>query len=195
VGDDDHWFGGGSAAADLGDFGPTYGDAEKLPAVFTRGVMLDVARWRGVDCLAKGEAITAADLQAAAAAQQTDIERWDVVLVRTGYMSLWPDAEKMARHRTPGPDLSAAAWLAERGVVATGSDTETYEVQPAVDVGQPANPQPVHTHLLIERGIYLMESLDLEHIAADRVYEFCFVALPLKIRGATGSMIDPLAVV
>ena len=195
VGDDDHWFGGGSAAADLGDFGPTHGDAEKLPAVFTRGVMLDVARWRGVDCLAKGEAITAADVQAVAAAQQTDIERWDVVLVRTGYMSLWPDTEKMARHRTPGPDLSAGAWLAERGVVATGSDTETYEVQPALDVGQPANPQPVHTHLLIERGIYLMESLDLEQIAADRVYEFCFVALPLKIRGATGSMIDPLAVV
>jgi kynurenine formamidase len=53
----------------------------------------------------------------------------------------------------------------------------------------------VHTHLLIERGIYLMESLDLEQLAADRVYEFCFVALPLKIRGATGSMIDPLAAV
>jgi kynurenine formamidase len=110
-------------------------------------------------------------------------------------MSLWPDTEKMARHRTPGPDLSAAAWLAERGVVATGSDTETFEVQPAPDLGHPANPQPVHTHLLIERGIYLMESLDLEQLAANRVYEFCFVALPLKIRGATGSMIDPLAAV
>jgi kynurenine formamidase len=130
-----------------------------------------------------------------AASQQIEIERWDVVLVRTGYMSLWPDSEKMARHRTPGPDLSAAAWLAERGVVATGSDTETFEVQPAPDLGHPANPQPVHTHLLIERGIYLMESLDLEQLAADRVYEFCFVALPLKIRGATGSMIDPLAAV
>jgi kynurenine formamidase len=195
VGEDDHWFGGGTAAADLGDFGPTYGDAQKLPALFTRGVLLDVAGWRGVDCLAKGEAVTAADLQAVAVAQEIDIERWDVVLVRTGYMSLWPDTERMARHRTPGPDLSAAAWLAERGVVATGSDTETYEVQPALDLGLPANPQPVHTHLLIERGIYLMESLDLEQIAADRVYEFCFVALPLKIRGATGSMIDPLAAV
>jgi kynurenine formamidase len=195
VGDDDHWFGGGSADADLGDFGPTHGDAEKLPAIFTRGVLLDVAGWRGVDCLAKGEAITAADLQAVAAAQKIDIEQWDVVLIRTGYMSLWPDMKKMAQHRTPGPDLSAAAWLAERGVVATGSDTETYEVQPAPDLGQPANPQPVHTHLLIERGIYLLESLDLEQIATDRVYEFCFVALPLKIRGATGSMIDPLAAI
>jgi kynurenine formamidase len=53
----------------------------------------------------------------------------------------------------------------------------------------------VHTHLLIERGIYLMESLDLEGLARDRLYEFLFVALPLKIRGATGSMVDPVAVV
>ena len=100
----------------------------------------------------------------------------------------------MAEHRGPGPDISAARWLAERRVVATGSDTETYEVQPAPDPGTPRNPQPVHTHLLIELGIYLMESLDLEGLAADEVYEFLFVALPLKIRGATGSMLDPVAV-
>ena len=97
--------------------------------------------------------------------------------------------------RRPGPDLSAAEWLLERGVIATGTDTETYEVQPAPDRGTPANPQPVHVRLLIENGIYLMESLYLEELARERVYEFLFVALPLKIRGATGSMIDPLAVV
>jgi kynurenine formamidase len=53
----------------------------------------------------------------------------------------------------------------------------------------------VHTRLLIERGVYIMESLDLERLAADGVHEFLFVALPLKIAGATGSMLDPLAVV
>jgi kynurenine formamidase len=53
----------------------------------------------------------------------------------------------------------------------------------------------VHTLLLIENGVYIMESLDLEALARDRVYEFLFVALPVKIRGATGSMVDPLAVV
>ena len=62
-------------------------------------------------------------------------------------------------------------------------------------MGTPANPQPVHTLLLIENGIHLMESLDLEALARDRVYEFLFVALPLKIRGATASMVDPLAVI
>ena len=78
---------------------------------------------------------------------------------------------------------------------ATGSDTETFEVQPAPDMGEPANPQPVHTLLLIERGIYIMESLDLEGLAKSGAREVLFVALPLKIRGATGSMIDPVAVI
>ena len=68
-------------------------------------------------------------------------------------------------------------------------------VQPAPEHGHPRNPQPVHTHLLIENGVYIMESLDLETIAADRVYEFLFVGLPTKVKGATGSMLDPVAVV
>ncbi|MFQ5967411.1 MAG: cyclase family protein, partial [Acidimicrobiia bacterium] len=116
-------------------------------------------------------------------------------LIRTGYLAFWPDAEEMAKYKTAGPDLSAAEWLLERGVVITGTDTETYEVQPAPDRGEPSNPQPVHTRLLIENGIYLIESAYLEEIAAEKVYEFLFVALPLKIRGATGSMMDPLAVI
>jgi kynurenine formamidase len=194
LGPEGRWYGGGNAREHLGDFGPTVGDASHLPSFFTRGVLLDAAGWRGVTCLDKGEPLTADDLQAIARDQGVEVREWDVVLVRTGYMSLWPDAERMAAHLTPGPDISAARWLSERGVIATGSDTETYEVQPAPDPGVPANPQPVHAHLLIERGIYLFESLDLEQLAADGVYEFLFVALPLKIRGATGSMLDPLAV-
>ena len=117
-----------------------------------------------------------------------------MALVRTGYMRHWPDEEVKAEHRGPGPDVSAARLLAERGVVATGSDTETYEVQPAPDPGEPANPQPVHTLLLIERGIYLMESLYLEGLAAAAAHEF----LSWRCRcasGATGSMIDPVAVI
>jgi kynurenine formamidase len=194
IGDDMHWY-GGNADAHLGDSGPTVNDASSLPPFFTRGVLLDAAGHRGVACLPKGSAIDATELQAIASAQQVSVERWDVVVIRTGYMSLWPDAEAMAEHRTPGPDLSAAQWLLERGVIATGTDTETYEVQPAPDPGPTGNPQPVHTLLLIENGIYLMESLDLEALARERVYEFLFVALPLKIRGATGSMVDPVAVV
>jgi len=120
---------------------------------------------------------------------------WDVVLFRTGYLSLWPDNEAMTAHRGPGPDIDVARWMIGRGVVAAGSDTESFEVQPAPDRGPNGNPQPVHTALLIENGVYILESVDLEELAAKQIREFCFVALPLKIKGATGSMVDPVAII
>lgn len=195
VGDDSHWFGGGNTAEHLTDHGPSVGDAEKLPPFFTRGVMLDPPTFRGIDALPAGEPVDADEMTAITEAQGVEVKPWDVVLIRTGYLKYWPDADAMAEHKTAGPDLSAAEWLLERGVIATGTDTETYEVQPAPDRGEPSNPQPVHTKLLIENGIYLLESVYLEELARDRIYEFLFVALPLKIRGATGSMVDPLAVI
>jgi len=139
--------------------------------------------------------VTAAEVGAIEAATGAAARAGDVALFRTGYLGAWPEAEALARRRGAGPDISAARLLADRGVVAVGSDTETFEVQPAPDPGEPANPQPVHTLLLIERGVYIMESLDLEALAAAAVREFLFVALPLAIRGATGSMVDPVAVV
>ncbi|GAY07954.1 cyclase family protein [Pseudonocardia sp. N23] len=195
IGDENRWYGGANATEHLGDFGPTVGDASSMPAMFTRGVLLDLAAHRGVDALPAGAAVDAAEVQDICAAQGVTIEQWDVVLFRTGYMGKWPDEARMAEHRTAGPDISVARMLTERGVIAAGSDTETFEVQPAPDPGSPANPQPVHVHLLVDNGVYIMESLDLEELAAARVYEFLFVALPLKIAGATGSMVDPLAVV
>lgn len=195
IGDDNHWYGGGNTADHLTDHGPRVGDAEHLPPFFTRGVLLDPPAHRGVDALEAGEPVGAEELQAVAEAQGVEVREWDVVLIRTGYLKYWPDAAAMEAHKTAGPDLSAAEWLLERGVVATGTDTETYEVMPTPDRGSPANPQPVHTKLLIENGIYLLESIYLEEIARDRVYEFLFVMLPLKIRGATGSMVDPVAMV
>jgi kynurenine formamidase len=194
VGADDRW-NGGSAQRHLGDFGPLRGDATEIPPLWRRGVLYDVPAHRGVDHLGRGEAVTAHEVEEIESATGAAAGAGDVALVRTGYMRHWPDAERMAEHRGPGPDESAARLLAERGVIATGSDTETFEVQPAPDPGEPANPQPVHTLLLIERGIYIMESLDLEGLAKSGAREFLFVALPLKIRGATGSMIDPVAVV
>lgn len=194
IGDDDHWF-GGNAIEHLGDFGPLRGDASELEPIWRRGLLYDVPRHRGVNSLAAGEPVTADELQEIGRANGIRVpESGDVVLVRTGYLSHWPDRAGLAAHRGAGPDISAADWLVARDVFATGSDTETYEVQPAPDPGVPSNPQPVHTRLLIEHGIYMFEGLYLEELAADRVTEFLFVALPLKIRGATGSMVDPIAV-
>jgi kynurenine formamidase len=194
IGPEDRW-NAGSAREHLGDFGPLRGDATEIPPLWRRGVLYDVPGHRGVPFLGRGESVGAAELEEIEAASGVAARAGDVALVRTGYMRHWPDGERMAEQRGPGPDASAARLLADRGVVATGSDTETYEVQPTPDPGEPSNPQPVHTLLLIERGIYIMESLDLEELAAAGAAEFLFVALPLRIRGATGSMIDPVAVV
>jgi kynurenine formamidase len=194
IGEDDHWYGGGNAREHLGDRGPTFGDAAKLPPFLTRGVLLDVPGYRGIEALPAHEPVTGAELQAVADHQGVAVRPGDVVLVRSGYLAHWPDPDRLAQHVTAGPDLSAARWLLDQGVVACGSDTETFEVQPAPDPGTPANPQPVHTLLLIENAIYLFESIYLEELARDSVHEFLFVALPLKVSGATGSMLDPVAI-
>ena len=193
IGAEDRWH-GGSARTDLGDFGPLKGDATEIRPLWRRGVLYDVPGVRGTESLGAGEVITASELESIEREHGVAAGAGDVALVRTGYLAHWPDPEALDAHRGAGPDLSAARLLAERGVIATGSDTETYEVQPAPDRGTPANPQPVHTLLLIERGIYILESLDLEELARTGVREFLFVALPLAIRGATGSMLDPIAV-
>ncbi|MBK5248011.1 MAG: cyclase family protein [Actinomycetales bacterium] len=195
IGEDDHWYGGGNAREHLGDRGPTWGDGAKLPPFITRAVLLDVPGYRGVEALPAHEPVTGEELQAVAAHQDVVVRPGDVVLIRSGYLAHWPVPDRLAQHVTAGPDLSAAQWLLEQGVVACGSDTETFEVQPAPDLGSPANPQPVHTLLLIENAIYLFECIYLEELARDSVHEFLFVALPLKIRGATGSMLDPIAIV
>ncbi|HZO06088.1 MAG TPA: cyclase family protein [Solirubrobacterales bacterium] len=192
VGEDNHWFGGNKAAEKLGDFGPLVCDAAAIPTIITRGVLLDVAGHRGVPVLPKAEGVSAEELQEVAAAQGTELRRGDTVLIRTGYVGLYPDAERMAEHAGPGINKGAAIWLVEQGAVAVAGDTEALEQGPCAD---PENPHAVHTVLLVENGIYIMEMLNMEQLAADKVREFLFVALPCKIRGATGSMIRPVALV
>ena len=136
-------------------------------------MLYDVPGHRGVESLPAGEPIGADELLAIEAEHGVAAGAGDVALVRTGYLAHWPDPDALAAHRGAGPDLSAARLLADRGVLATGSDTETYEVQPAPDRGTPANPQPVHTLLLIERGIYILEGLDLEVLRAPASTSSC----------------------
>ena len=73
-----------------------------------------------------------------------------------------------------------------------GADNEALEVLPSTD---PRNPLPVHTELLIRRGVYILELVYLEDLAEAGDYEFLFVCLPLRISGGTGSMVRPLAIV
>ena len=191
AGGDDRWYGGSPAAEWLGDFGPRRNDASTLPPLIRRGVLVDVARELGVPRLERSHPISREEVQKTLERSGTDLRQGDVVLVRTGQMSVWPDREQMELTAGSGIDLSAAELFADRGVVAVGVDTESCEVVPST---VPGNPHPVHRRLLVEAGIYIIENIDLEPLSARRVTEFLFIALPLKIRGATASMLRPIAV-
>ncbi len=192
AGDDAHWYGGYAAAEHSGDFGARRADASTMPPILTRGVLLDVPAHRGVDALDSGSPVDAAEVAAIMAAQGTTVRQGDVVLVRTGYMAYWPhDLEGAGRHFSAGITADAAVALADAGAVAIGSDTEGLEVLPEVD---PEDVFPVHIALLVERGVHIIELLYLEDLARDRRHEFLFVCLPLRIRGATASMVRPVAI-
>jgi kynurenine formamidase len=190
-GDNSHWYGGFEADNALGDFGALHCDAASIPPIVTRGILIDVAGRLGLRALPRGFAISADVLAATLQAQGIEVRRNDAVLVRTGYMAVWPDASATREHENAGLDHSAALYLADRGAVLVGSDTEGTEVDPS---GVPGNPVPVHIELLINCGIFIAELVNLEELAADRVFEFCFVCLPLRVRGATASMVRPIAV-
>jgi kynurenine formamidase len=191
-GQDHHWHGGFSANEHVGDFGPLRDDATDIPPIIARGVLLDVPGHRGVDVLDGHEPVGAEELAAVCEAQGVELRDGDVALVRTGYLSGWPDPEFITAHEQAGIDHGAAVWLAEQGVIAVAGDTESVEVLPSTVEG---NPHPVHIELLIERGIYIIEMVDCEELARDKAYEFCFICLPLSIKGATGSMVRPVALV
>ena len=187
---DAHWRGGHGEAEALSDFGPLRAEASSIGPFLRRGVLIDVAAARGVDLLPGRSVIEAGEVEATLEGQGTELRRGDAVLIRTGYMRVWGTDDAPAHHGA-GIDYGAAVWLADRGVCLVGADTEGVEVVPSID---PANPHPVHIELLVERGIHIMELAWLEDLARDRVHEFLFLCLPLRIRGATGSMVRPVAV-
>lgn len=174
----------------VGDFGIGLHDAVSMPPIVSRGILIDMARYLGTDPLPAGRMITRDEIGAALAAQNVSIRPGDTVLVRTGYLSLWPGPDA-AKHAGAGLGLDAARDLIEAGAVALGSDTESMEVQPS---GDEDDPNPVHILALIDKGVYILEMVNLEELAADGCYEFAFVCLPLKIRGATGSLVRPIAI-
>ena len=140
----------------------------------------------------RGYGVDAAQLRQVLHAQGVELRSADAVLVRTGYGGVWPDADRIPAHEGCGITEDAARFLADAGAIVVGSDTEAVEQLPSQVVG---NPHPVHTLLLVERGVPLLELLNLESVAADKRYEFLFVATPTKIKGATGAMTDPVAIV
>ncbi len=181
-----------SADDALGVRGWTKSGADKYPPIVARGVLIDVAKHKNVQHLPTSYSITVSDLQETLKKQGTTLRPGDVVLTRTGVMTLWPDEAKYRLADQPGLSLEAAQWLVEsQKAMLVGADNFGVESFPSKD---PENFVPVHTYLQAERGVSLLEALWLEDLSKDKVYEFLFIASPLKLRGGTASPIRPLAI-
>lgn len=157
--------------------------SETIAPLLGRGVLLDFAA-DGV--LGAEEEIGVADLERAGAG--VGIQEGDVVLLRTGWARYWGEPARYVNGgRHPGIGLAGARWLSERGIRAAGSDTVAFERVPAAGM-------PVHVHFLVEKGIFILENLDLEALSRSGARAFGFVAAPLKIRGATGAPVRAIAI-
>lgn len=160
-----------------------------------RGVLLDIPAVLGEHC-PPGYEITPDDLDAAESVQGTPVGEGDVALVRSGWGRHFDHPDRTVYmggdSGVPGVGEAGARWLAERRVHAAGADTIAFE---RLAPGQGHSVLPAHRVLLVEAGIYLVETMNLEEVAARRVHEFTFVLTPLPLYGATGSPVRPLALV
>lgn len=161
-----------------------------LPYLVGRGVLLDIARWKGVEHLGPGEPVTAEDLSACARAQGVEPGPGDILLVRTGWYRLFHRDRALFDSAEPGLDPSTLPWIHARDIVAVGADNGALEAIPRI----PPQDLPVHRVLLRDLGVYILEYLDLEALSADGVHEFLFVASPLRLVRAVGSPVNPLAI-
>jgi kynurenine formamidase len=179
----------------LSEFGDAYGlkrlGVENAGPFFTRGVLLDVAAYKNVERLEGGYIITVEDIEGTLARQGIEIREGDVVLFHTGLGKLWMKDNETYGTSNPGPGVTAIRWLVEKKIVMTGADTENVEAVPGEN---PNRAFEGHHWLMNRNGIHNFENLDLEELASDRVYEFAFVFAPLKLKGATGSPGNPIAV-
>ncbi|MFL5841792.1 MAG: cyclase family protein [Thermoleophilaceae bacterium] len=184
LGHDGRFWSGWTAQEHLGSRAWRVGG--RYPPIIARGVLLDVAGAHGVDCLPDSYAITPDDLSAAGA---SELRRGDVALVRTGRMSRWPDHDAFMND-PPGVGMAAARMLAEElEVICIGVDCGG-EPLPAE---LPGTFLPVHSYLLADMGVPVMENVWLEDIAQAGVRDFTLLAFPLKLAGSTGLPVRPVA--
>ena len=166
--------------------------------IVSRGVLLDIPRYKGKQWLEPGEAIYPEDLDGAAAMGKVSVGTGDIVLVRTGQIGqVRADGSwgEYSGGSAPGLGVDCAQWICEHEIAGYATDTWGTEVIPNET---PDIFQPLHMILIVHAGVLVGEIFDLEGLAEDcandGVYEFLFVAPPLPITGAVGSPINPQAI-
>ncbi len=163
---------------------------EYVGSLMTRGVLIDVAGLKGVDLLPTSYSITADDLQQALARQKLTLQPGDAVIIRTGWSKLMGKDNQRYGRANAGIGIAAGQWLVTQDPMMIAADNCCVEVRPS----EPPHSLPIHSMMLIQHGIYLLENLVLEQLAAAGAHEFAFIVQPLKIKGGTGSAIAPIAI-
>lgn len=189
--DDDYFYNGFKGSEFNKSRGLDKLGVENIGVFFTRGVLIDIAKFKHVDRLEPGYVITTQDIQETLKSEGMEITPGDVVLFRTGHGRLWMKNNPLYNSGEPGIGLEAAQWLVQKKIVMVGSDTWANEAVPFENKNRVVE---AHQLLIIKNGIYSLENLDLEQLGVDRVYEFAFVFTPLKLKGAAGSPGNPIAV-
>ena len=188
----------GFPSRDVSVHGASHCSIDKIgKGVTGRGVLLDIARIKGVDWMEAGEVITPADLEAAEQAHGVTVGSGDILLFRTGWRRFFLEKKSAAEFMAgePGLGQDCCEWLHDREIAAVCSDNWAIEVLPGED---PNATLQCHMVLIRDMGLTLGEILDFEELAADcaadGVYEFFFCAPPLKVTQGVGSPINPLAI-
>jgi len=158
-----------------------------------RAVHLDVASLHGVPTLPPGYEVTVADLEAARKTAGVELHPGEVIVVGTGWAREWSHYDVFTGQTggAPGPGVEAARWLADFEPVVLGAETIAFE---HIAPGAAHALLPVHRLLLVDRGINIMETMNLAPLADAGVSEFLLVVNPLRIAGATGAPVRPLAI-
>ncbi len=180
-----------SAEQHLGDKGWKKTGAETIPPIVARGILLDIPAAKSLSHLPDNYRITAEDIKTTLNYQQITLEPGDVVLIRTGKMQEYESSHRFMRN-SPGLGMSAASYLANQaGTMILGADNLSLEAFPSEVKG---NYVPVHTYLLAQHGIPIIELAYLEELSNDRIYEFAFIGGSLKLRGADAAPLRPIAI-
>ncbi len=165
---------------------------EKVPAVATRGVLLDMAAYFGVDIVKEGTAFNRAEIEGAMKRQGIrSIEKGDVVLFYTGWQKLLGKDNQRFISVNPGLGREGAKYLASLEVAMVGADTANFEVIP---FEKDAGIYEVHQILLALNGIHILENMNTEEMARDRAWEFLFTLGPARITGGVQAIINPIAI-
>jgi kynurenine formamidase len=180
------------AAEVVTDWGLERLGIEHAPPMITRGVLFDVAESQGGPHMLPGQTVAADHLKRAADAGGFAVEPGDIALIRTGWGRLFGQDNARYVEGEPGIDVAAAEWLISQGVTAIGADNMAVEVLP-----NPARHllMPVHQYALAECGVYLIENLALEELAANHIHTGCLILLATRIRGATGAPVRPILLI